>query len=694
MELLAPAGSPEAVTAAVQSGADAIYLGYGDFNARRNAKNFSQEELRAAVFDCHLRGVKVYLTLNTLLHDRELPIAAQTAALASELGVDAVLVQDLGVAKLVRETCPDLPLHGSTQMTLHSLAGVEEAARLGMTRAVLARELPREEIAAICKASPIEIEVFVHGALCMCYSGQCFLSSLIGGRSGNRGLCAQPCRLPYRWAGAKETGYPLSLKDLSLAGYLGELTQMGVACLKLEGRMKRPEYVAIVTQIYVAALREGREPTREEQEILAQAFSRQGFTQGYYLDQTGPGMFGVRQDKTQDPGPLFAQAKSRYQRGEAAAVPVDLTVTVSAEQPVTLEAADEQGRTVTVHGPIPEPARNRAVTREQVAAQIAKTGGTVFACRRVEAQVGPGLSLPLSAFNALRRKALEALAQQRSTPPQRRQLAFVPPPGVENPTTPPVLTVSVGRLDQVTAALLEQEPAVVYLPLEDAAQAPETVAAWVADYPQVEFAVTLPRIVWDREAPRLRRELAAVQQAGINTALAGTLGPLSIARQMGFALRGDYGLGVCNSLTLGEVARLGLCSATVSFELKLAQIRDLSKVLPTEALVYGRLPLMLTENCIQKARGCPCGEEHRLQDRKGAQFPVRKAWGCRSELYNAKTLYLADKPEWQRSGLWGARLHFTTEDGATCAAVFADYQAGQGAPPQEFTRGLYYREVE
>ena len=247
MELLAPAGSPEALVAAVQGGADAVYLGFGPLNARRNAKNFTEEQLEEAVAYCHLRGVRVYLTLNTLLQNRELALAAETGALAARLGIDAILVQDLGVAKLLRETCPDVPLHASTQMTVHDLAGIQACADLGMTRVVLSREMSGEAIQYLCEKSPVELEVFGHGALCMCYSGQCFLSAVLGGRSGNRGLCAQPCRLAFRWPGEKKASHPLSLKDLSLAGQLERLKEMGVDCLKLEGRIKRPEYVAVVT---------------------------------------------------------------------------------------------------------------------------------------------------------------------------------------------------------------------------------------------------------------------------------------------------------------------------------------------------------------------------------------------------------------------------------------------------------------
>ena len=309
LELLAPAGSPQALVAAVQNGADAVYLGFGDFNARRNAKNFSEEEVAAAVSYCHMRGVKAFLTLNTLLTDRELPAAAQVVAKANNMGMDAVLVQDLGVLRMVRQVAPELPVHASTQMSVHSLDGVKLCADMGISRVVLARELGWREIEHICLHSPVEIEVFGHGALCMCYSGQCFFSSVIGGRSGNRGLCAQPCRMKYGWNG-KADEYPLSLKDMSLAGHLEQLRKMGVACVKLEGRMKRPEYVAIVTGVYSRAIREGREPTAEELEMLRQAFSRDGFTDGYFTGRKGEKMFGIRKEEEEPKEPALAQTKS------------------------------------------------------------------------------------------------------------------------------------------------------------------------------------------------------------------------------------------------------------------------------------------------------------------------------------------------------------------------------------------------
>lgn len=695
IELLSPAGSPEAVRAAVQSGADAVYLGAGDFNARRNAANFGPEELKETVEYCHLRGVKVYLTLNTLLYDRELPKATELASYASSIGVDAVLVQDVGVASAVRQAAPDLPLHASTQMSIHDLEGANFAAGLGMTRVVLSRELSRDQIAYICAHSPVEIEVFVHGALCMCYSGQCFFSSVLGGRSGNRGMCAQPCRLNYGWNG-KANQPLLSLKDMSLAEHLQELEAMGVACAKIEGRMKRPEYVSIVTRIYAAALREGRNPTREERTALEQAFSRQGFTDGYFMDKTGPDMFGVH-EKNPLPDQLFADARRFYGK-EQPRVPISITATVRAGEPATVTISDGTHTTSAV-GTVPEAAVNRPLEEAQLQKQLTKTGGTPYLCTQYQAELDSGLSLPLSGLNALRREALDQLSQQRTALPERRTGKFVPAPAISNRQETPVFTVSLLRSQQLTDALLARHPASIALPLEELHSNPDCIGRIIQS--GIEAAVILPRILWQRERNTACQQLTCLRERGVTAAYASTWSGVALARELGFTIRGDFGLGVMNSETLRQLHKLGLSSAVISFELKSQRIRDLSKPLDTELLVYGRLPLMIMENCIIKNRTgkCACtwktGKNAILTDRRGAKFPVVHAYGCRNEILNSTPLYLADKPEfWQRCGLWAARLSFTTEKPEECAGILAQYQTGKAELPKDFTRGLYFRDVE
>ena len=692
MEILSPAGSPEAVRAAVYAGADAVYLGYGPFNARRNARNFDAAELQEAITLCHLYGVKVYLTLNTLASDREVAQAAQVAVEASRLGVDAILVQDMGLLQVVRQVAPDVHLHASTQMTIHNLDGVKKCADLGLTRAVLSRELSRKEISYICAHSPIEIETFVHGALCMCYSGQCFFSSVLGGRSGNRGLCAQPCRLSYGWKG-KADRYPLSLKDMSLAGHLQELQDMGVACAKIEGRMKRPEYVWVVTKIYADALREGREPTAEEVAQLTAAFSRQGFTDGYFTGRKGAEMFGVREVQP-EPKELFAAARAGYDK-PTQLVPVTLTAHIQAGAPASLTLADGDGHTVTVTGPVPEPARTRPLEAEDVAAQLSKTGGTPYRVETRGVEVGEGLSLPRSALNALRREGVEQLSAQRTALPPRRHFPYEPLPRVKTPTGAPALHVTLRSASQCSPALLDTRPARIALPVDEAASHPDVVAQIIAQ--GIQPAVVLPRICWDGEMDTLNAQLTACREQGISHALVGNLGSLDVAKHLGFALHGDFGLEVFNSHSVDAYRELGLESLTASFELKLAQIRDLSKTLPVELVAYGRLPLMVTENCAMKAGAgrCCCGSGNTLTDRRGAGFPVLKAWGCRNEIFNADTLFLADKAgDYLRAGVSALQLLFTTEDAQTVADMVLRYQGVGNAVPASYTRGLYYRDVE
>ena len=690
IELLSPAGSRASLEAAVQAGADAVYMGFGAFNARRNAKNFTDEEFADAVAYCHLRGVRVFLTLNTLLTDRELPQAAEALRKASDMGVDAVLVQDWGALTLAQAVAPDLPIHASTQMSLFTAGGARWAEGLGMERVVLARELGREDIARVCQSCGAEIEVFVHGALCMCYSGQCTMSALIGQRSGNRGACAQPCRLPYGVNGPCRGQYPLSLKDANLSAYLQELEQLGVACLKLEGRMKRPEYVAVVTAVYRRLLDEGRGPTEEEARALYDAFSRSGFTDGYYRHRKGPAMFGTRPESAPEPKELFAQARQLYENGEHKQIPIPLLADLRAGQPFTLTAGDGI-RTVTVTGAVPEAARTRELTAQDVAERLQKTGGTVFRCETVDVTIDEGLMLSAAAINSARRDVLEALAQARTALPRRRTLPTPELPACETADAPvPRLTCSIARTEQLTAALAEQA-AVIYVPIE---LLPE-----IGRYHgKAALCAVLPRVWRDGDEAGFRKILETTPS--LSAVTVGNAGHMAIVEGLPLAKRGDFGLNVFNSRAVAFWQGQGLDSVTLSFELRHQQVREIRKYLPCEAIVYGRLPLMITENCmIGNAGGCRgdkrlCQGDNYLTDRTGARFPLLGQYGCRCEVENSRVLFLADKPEWRQAGLAYARLRFTTETPAQCDAVLRQYLGENGDMPEDFTRGLFYRGVE
>ena len=692
LELLAPAGSMEALRAAVQNGANAVYLGSGSFNARQGAKNFTIQMLTEAVKYCHVRGVAVHLTLNTLVSDRETGEVATLIKQAALSGVDAFIVQDLHVVQLCKQIAPEVPVHGSTQMTVCSLSGVLMCAAWGLSRVVLSRELSRDEIHYITTNSPIEIEVFAHGALCMSYSGQCYLSSAIGGRSGNRGRCAQPCRQCYGY-GRLENKYPLSLKDNCLIHHLSELEHMGVASLKLEGRMKRPEYVAAVTRVYRAAL-DNKVVTPEMMQMLTAAFSRQGFTDGYYTGRTGRDMFGIREDKYDDNKWLQA-IRQTYETTENSLVPVTFQVEVTTEK-TSLTVTDPEGRSCKVLGPNAEMARSLPLTEEALIDRLKKTGGTPFRCEKVDAYVQTGVTLAAAAINALRRDALNQLMAVRARREQPVLGRAKRVPQVNGFREHPVLTVQVTNKEQITDRMLRMRPQVLYVPLHILAEDPVYCHELARI---VNVAAVLPRIVHDGEMEQLKERMRLVRSMGVKEVLVGNLGLLLPARECGMGIRGDFGLNVYNSGTVQQMKELELKSAMLSFEMTLPQIRDLSKPVPCELFAYGRMPLMVTENCLIRGRtgSCTCHlGPTKLTDKTGADFPIiRDGDRCRSILLNGKKLNWLDRQsDLSRLGLWAVRLYFTTENAKEVDSVLAAYSNPPAFDPGACTRGLYLRGLE
>ena len=693
LELLSPAGSPEAVIAAVQNGADAVYMGLGDFNARRGAKNFSEEDFEKAMGYCRIRGCKVYVTLNTLVADREMEAAVAAARLASRCGADGVIVQDLGLVRAIRQALPDLPIHASTQMSIHNLAGVEAAAEMGLTRAVLARELSFEQIKFITQHASIETEVFVHGALCFCHSGQCYMSSLIGRRSGNRGMCAQPCRMQYSLGGRMDD-YPMSLKDNCLVDRLQELEEAGVACVKIEGRMKRPEYTAIVTKIYSKAIKEQRQPTQEEMISLEKAFSRQGFTQGYYTGDKQD-MFGTRQEQDKDSEKMFTLARRAYAEGELRRVPVHFYTVAEKGQPISGIAFDDDGNKAVAYGAVPERAKGQGLTDAYLTEQMFKTGGTPYNVVENKAVTDAGLYLPASAINELRRKLISSLSAEREKSPARRTLPMPSKPVGMPSVTDPVMIFQVLTAEQLSPELAALKPNYIYVPLVLMEEHFDKLAPFVENG-AVPVAV-LPRVITDNDVKGVYDALVRLFDRGVNEALVGNLGHAMLARKAGMKLRGDFGLNVFNSPTLETVAQAGFISATASFEMRLAQIKDLAKTVNTEIICYGRLPLMVSDQCVirHSAGRCACQTPGELSDRMGSVFPVVREYGCRNVIYNAHKLYLADKKQDMYSaGLWGLRMLFTTESARECVEVAKGYLGLSDYKPNVLTRGLYYRGVD
>ncbi|MBP1557956.1 MAG: U32 family peptidase, partial [Oscillospiraceae bacterium] len=513
-EILAPAGSREALVAAVRCGANAVYLGGKSLSARQNARNFDAAELKEAVDYCHMRDVKVYLTLNTLVTDGQQEMLRQAAREALAAGVDAVLVQDLGVLRFLRDHCPELPLHASTQMVVHNLPGAKAAANLGCSRVVLARECSRDEIKNITQHCGVETEVFVHGALCMSLSGQCYLSSMIGRRSGNRGLCAQPCRLPF--AGSQRE-YSLSLKDMSLVEQLPDLASLGVASFKIEGRMKRPEYVAAA----VTACRNALEGYPVDFEKLAAVFSRSGFTQNYYLGKPGLDMFGIRQkeDVTAATNKLLAGFENLY-RAEMPRVPVDMTLELAADRPAKLILQDDRGNCAEKEGDTPQTALNRPTDEALARRSLEKTGGTPFFLRELTCKIGEGLMMPVSALNALRAAAVEELTTLRSQNRNQytfREEEFVPAPMAAQAPVALGLRIRLQQAEQFCPEMVQQAGMIV-LPWQELGK----VERWER-WPE-KFAAEVPNMLFDGEWPKMLAGMKALKERGLRHAVVGNLG--------------------------------------------------------------------------------------------------------------------------------------------------------------------------
>lgn len=684
-ELLAPAGSMEALSAALRCGADAVYVGARQFSARAHAENFDAEGLAEAARLCHLHGAKLYLAVNTLLFDAEFPALDALLQTAADIGADGCIVQDLGTAAYIQKRLPTLRLHASTQLTIHSPAGIRFAKQAGFCRAVAARELSAEQLAVLCgeaRRCGIEVEAFVHGAHCMSVSGQCWMSAAMGGRSANRGCCAQPCRLPFSADCTQKNACALSLKDQSLVQHLAQITEMGVHSLKIEGRMKRPEYVAAAVTACRRALR-GEEPNLHE---LRAVFSRSGFTDGYFTGIRRD-MFGTRQKEdvtaAQD---VLANLRGRYQKPRSIAQ-LDAHFTLRLNQPSVLTVTDGN-LTVTVAGDIPQTARTRPTDLPMLQKQFEKLGDTVYTAGTVTAELDSDIMLPAASLNALRREAVaetDAARIRANTPVHR--LAEIPQMPKASPRDyPPRFRLQIRRLEQLSQlGALAQELDALMLPLH-----------FAKDYMHSAMPLPTERVIllpprFHLDEAQLITLLREAKSAGFTRLGCQHAAEIQLGKELGFTLHGAAGLHVTNAYAAEYLQTLGLADAICSPEAAQLPISQL----PLGMLTYGKLPLMLTRNCpIQAQIGC-ANCTHQLTDRKGAVLYTDctryAAQPDYAEIFNAVPVWLADRPRTYPKAAY-ALLSMTDESPARVREVLDAYLHGRtDCAPPHYTRGLNVR---
>ncbi len=681
IEVLAPAGSYDALVAGVRSGANAVYLGADSFNARMNAGNFTPDTLKQAIDYCHARGVKVHITMNILVTDGELPQAMELIRLIASLGADAVILQDLGLAYLLKQCAPKIESHASTQMSVGTPAGVNLLSTLGYSRAVLPRELSQNEIKDIRDKTHIELEIFVHGALCMCVSGQCYMSSIFGGRSGNRGLCAQPCRLPFKAPGG--TGHDLSLKDLSLVECADSLLDLGVCSLKIEGRMKRPEYVSAAVRSVKAALDGNLD--NELTDKLRAIFSRSGFTKGYFESKLGIDMFGIRQkdDVTAATNKVLSDLSRAYEK-ETPLIPVDFYLTVIEGEKISLSASAMGKSAFVQEDYIPEKAINKPMTKESLIERISKCGGTQFYPQKVEIDLDDGLIVPASIINNLRRKALCEIEKKLIdvkaydfTPYDIKVLSHEADSKMK-------FHVRVASAEQIPDNLEGVEN--LYLPLNIDENTAERLKGT-----GVNLAVEIPRGIFGNE-DLFRRLLLRAKELGIKEAYCHTLDALALAKELDFQIHTSFTMNVSNSLSVKVLEDLGVKSLTLSAEVPLKKSCNIGGRVPRGIVAFGRLPLMLTRNCpIKNGKSCDeCNSSSYLTDRLGKKFLVVCKYGY-SEVLNSAALYMADRLT-EIKNMDFITFYFTKERKDLCETVLEAYRRGAALKPGAvYTRGLYYR---
>ena len=677
MELLAPAGSFQTLKAAVQSGADAIYIGGSQFSARKSAVNFSVEEIKEAADYCHLRDVKLHVAANILIKEKEVDSFLEYIGRLNEIGVDAVIIQDIGMAKIVHEMYPDLPIHASTQMTVTNLEGAIKLKEIGFSRVVLARELSKNAIRKITEESGIETEVFVHGALCMSYSGQCLMSSIIGGRSGNRGMCAQPCRLPYSIG--DKCGHLLSPKDLCMIEHLKEMQDIGVSSLKIEGRLKRSEYAAAVCGIYRKYIDSEEKVYSSDMKELYDAFSRSGFTDKYFENGFGKDMMCYNNPANAAENVFTEDVKKRCQeKANFKKTEIFMSAELKKDMPLTVSVWDNNGIFVTKTGNIfSEIALKTELTKERLSDQLLKLGDTPFLTRDVEIILDKGITLPISEINRVRREAIEEFKIKKCEVPDRR--------------------VHARNKSDYT---LENKEIEFRAEVWTKEQARACVNAGIKTiYADTLLANDLSEIYSDvqivAKMPPISRDDRKYENPKTDSVLISNIGQSRCDKKC----FGDLRLNIFNSESAQYYDFLE--SVTISPELNLKELSNITA--KSEIVGYGRIPLMVMENCPLRSLGmCQKFKNNQvIEDRMHEKFPLKCNEGCVLEIMNSKPIYMADKLEFVNNlKIRAIRLIFTVENFEECGKIIEEYKMGilgnkiESPKENTFTRGHFYRGVE
>ncbi len=694
-ELVSPGSCPEMVAAAVHNGADAVYMGFGILGASNTRRGMTITEFAKSAEFCRVRGVKVYGLMNLFATDDEYEKIYDAAMHYNRLGADALIAQDLGVIRFLRQILPDMPIFGGQNLGVLDEQGVKICAAMGLKRLSLPVAVTRHEMSNLARDYSIELEATVHGPICMAFEGKCHMNSLFSDKPNSvPEHCGDFCRTQMVSDG-RSFGSPMATRDICLFDKLGELQRSGIKAFRISGYSREPEYVAMVTGIYSRILRNGEMPNREELTVLKDAYSHSGFTEGFYNSPKGQGssMIGGGGDGTKANPRYFSAMRRYYINNEYQRVPLKFVCQVKNGKPVQLAAMDDRNNIAMAEGQMPKPAFHKVLNPTILQTQLFKLGGTPFYCDGVRSQIDKEMYVTNEEIGELLKNITEEMREKRKIHTPRETRPYPAMTQKPNPTDAPVLTVSVTKAAQLGDMEQTSAPSVVYVPAAQMIKHINVVEPFLKN-PQVQVVAALPNVLRDNDRLELQSVLENLRRVGVDTVQAESLSQIFWAKRMGFKVRGGLGLNVYNSRTLAVLESFGLESVVLPFDLNLHQIDGISKEIPVEMQVYGRMPLMTTESCFVKNRMGMCGCENfsGLNDKNGLVYPVTREPDCGNTVYTPKKLFLGDRArDYSRIGVWGARLSFTTENPIECAAVLRRFKGDGEFRPQAVTRGLYYK---
>jgi len=685
MKLLSSVSKYSSVAPAILNGATEISIPFFDIKNKKNDQFTAEKFVQISKY-CRLRGIPLYMRIDGFFSDDRLEHISKSVAFFIKHGISAFIVSDIGVLKMIHIVSPTIPVFADEAVGIRSASGIKKAEEYGFARVFLPRELSREHIESLCKDSPLEISVCIYSPSCICCKGTCRFSNYYNHTESE---CTHPCNGTFRFSGSSEM--TLGSKDTNLSHHLSELINCGVSCLEIKG--DGDEYFAFLNAVFSRCINEGQNPSFEESKLISRAFSPYGSTDSYFSGTDN--VFKGDSPQHIDRARLISYIRDNFIQGpQRQTVSIKFHFNASADRPCTLSVEDTDGNLVTVKGPSATRISSSSSFDAYIKARLYNTSSTPFVCKECSVKCHAGLSVSGTDVEAMKTDALNKLSAMRMHMPDRRLSDFKIGIKYLNKKNKPQLVVSLSNMDQLSQELFNLKPPYIYMPIEQLVSNVDLTRACVTCSESTMCAV-LPPVFSKDEHDELLEMLKIVRSLGIGHVVCSSLDFVDVCKSMGMKLHGDIGLNVKNYQNLKALKKDGFDSAVLSYDMTFNQIKKLSKGIDCELVLYGRIPLMLTESCIIKSKmgRCACENTTSIQDKSGNTFPVVRSYRCRNTILSPKKLFF-EPDAYNKLGLWGARLYFTTENSKECVKILERYMGISKHNIFSFTHGNYLSDIE